>query len=74
MSLFGRSVQVSQVQAVMMTVVIPQLYLVEKIAVIPDVRMVLVTQTSESLGTARRGVRLDFWRVRHRRRSPPLRH
>ena len=49
-------VQVSHVQAVMVTVVIPQLHLVEKIAVIPDVRMVLVTQTSESLGTARGGV------------------
>ena len=49
-----RVVQVSRVQVVMMTVVIPQLHLVEKVVVIPDVQ---VTQTSEKLGTAR-GVQL----------------
>ena len=45
-------VRVSQVQVVKMTVVVPQLHLVENIALFPDFRMVLVTQTSESLGTA----------------------
>ena len=52
-----QAVQVSQVQVVMTTVVIPQLHLVEKVVVIPDVQVVQVTQTSESLGTAR-GVQL----------------
>ena len=40
-------VRFSQVQVVKMTVVIPYLHLVENIALLPDFRMVLVTQTSE---------------------------
>ena len=45
--------RVPQVQVVQMTVGFPQLHLVEDFAVCPDVRMVLVIQTPESLGTAR---------------------
>ena len=45
-------VQVSQVQVV--TVVIPQLQLVENYVVIPEVVRVRFTRTSEFLGTARR--------------------
>ena len=46
-------------QVVHMTVGIPKLQLVETFALLPDVRMVLVTQTSQSLGTARMVQLLD---------------
>ena len=45
--------RVPQGQAVTFTVEIPQLQFVENIPVCPDVQTVLVTQTSDSLGTAR---------------------
>ena len=59
MSLFLQVVRVPQVQAVMMTVGIPKLHLVENIAVCPDVQMVQVSLTSETLDTARTVQRLD---------------
>ena len=55
MSLFLQVVRVPQVQVAKMTVGIPQLHLVENIALLPDLRVVLVTQASVSLGTASGG-------------------